>query len=185
MHIWSWSRIWLRNLALDRSARTAVAAVVSLLVARFSGLPQAYWAEITTLIVMQSVMGTSLPIAGRQFSDAALGAALGGILVTRVKPSAWTFGAGIFLPGLICAALGHAHKHLQEHLDRTAYRYAGVTLAIVMLITPSQSAWVAAAHRFLEVSIGIVVALAMTVVWPERSVDSRAALAPELAKRRI
>ena len=182
MRIWSWSRIWLRNLTLDHSARTAVAAVVSLLVARFSGLPEAYWAAITTLIVMQSVLGTSLPIAGRQFSGAALGAALGGILATRVRPSAWTFGAGIFLLGLICAALGRAHKRLHEHLDRTAYRYAGVTLAIVMLITRSQSAWVAAAHRFLEVSIGIVVALAMTVLWPERSVDPRAALAPEISK---
>jgi hypothetical protein len=36
-----------------------------------------------------------------------------------------------------------------------------------MLIAHSESVWVVAVHRFIEVSIGIVVTLAMTVLWPE------------------
>jgi len=149
--------------------------MLSLVVARFFKLPESYWAAITTLIVMQSVLGTSLPIAGRQLSGAALGAVLGGVLSTQMGPSFWTFGVGIFLLGLICMALGRAHKRLQEHLDRTAYRYAGVTLAIVMLIRRPQSAWVAAGHRLFEVSIGIAVALAMAILWPERSAETTVA----------
>jgi len=98
--------------------------MLSLVVARFFKLPESYWAAITTLIVMQSVLGTSLPIAGRQFSGAALGAVLGGVLATQMGPSLWTFDVGIFLLGLICTALGRPLKRLQEHLDRTAYRYA-------------------------------------------------------------
>ena len=40
--------------ALAHSARTAVAAVLSLVVARALRLPEAYWATVTTLIIMQS-----------------------------------------------------------------------------------------------------------------------------------
>ena len=151
---------------LRHSARTAAAAIASLLAARLSRLPEGYWAAITTLGVMQSVLGTSLPIAGRQFTGNALGAGLGAALVAYVRPSVWTFGAGILLLGLIYAALGHADRRLRDHLDTSAYRFAGVTLAIVMLIPRPGPAWVVALHRFLEVSIGIAVALAMTVVWP-------------------
>jgi len=164
------ARIWLSNPVLEHPLRTSVAAILSLVVARAFRLPEAYWAAITTLVVMQSVLGSSLPIAGRQFLGAALGAGLGGVLATHFRPSVWTFGAGIFLLGLVCTALGLAHKRLQEQLDRTTYRYAGVTLAIVMLVTRPQSAWAAAGHRLFEVSVGIAVALAITVLWPERPV---------------
>jgi len=63
------------------------------------------------------------------------------------------------LLGVLTAAL---------HLDRSAFRFAGITLAIVMLVTRTQSAWIVAAHRFVEVSIGIVIGLLLTAVWPER-----------------
>src|SRR5262249_15356251 len=48
------------------------------------------------------------------------------------------FGAGIFVLGLICALL---------RIGRNAFRYAGITRAIVMLA--------ARADRFLEISVGI------------------------------
>src|SRR5467141_805507 len=160
----TWARA---NPVLEHSARTSVAATASLLAARVSRLPESYWAAITTLIVMQSALGTTLPIARRQFAGTAVGAGLGAALVTSFAPSILRFGAGIFLLGLICAALSHANRQLRDRLDRTAYRYAGISLAIVMLIAHSESVWVVAVHRFIEVSIGIVVALAMTVLWPE------------------
>jgi uncharacterized membrane protein YccC len=163
----TWSRSWLSNPVLEHSARTAVAAIVSLLTARLSRLPENYWAAITTLIVMQSALGTSLPIAGRRFAGTALGAGLGAGLAAGFGPSVLAFGVGIFLLGLICAALSQANQRLRDYLDKTAYRYAGIALAIVMLIARSESVWVVAVHRFLEVSIGIAVALAMTVLWPE------------------
>jgi hypothetical protein len=63
------------------------------------------------------------------------------------------------LLGLICASL---------HLDRAAYRFAGITFAIIALVAHSQPAWIIAAHRFFEVSIGIAVGLLITAAWPER-----------------
>ena len=84
------------------------------------------------------------------------------------KPNIWVFGVGLFLLGLICALLSRINKQLQDKLDRTAYRYAGVTLAITILIQRSAPIWIVAMHRFFEVSIGIAVALIMTAVWREK-----------------
>jgi hypothetical protein len=39
-----------------------------------------------------------------------------------------------------------------------------VTVAIVMLISPMHSAWVTAGYRFLEVALGIVVAVAIAAI---------------------
>jgi uncharacterized membrane protein YgaE (UPF0421/DUF939 family) len=55
-------------------------------------------------------------------------------------------------------------------VERSAYRYASITLAIVMLI-PAHSGWIAALHRFFEVSVGITVGLAISTMWPERGVQ--------------
>ncbi|HUL15675.1 MAG TPA: FUSC family protein [Terriglobales bacterium] len=142
------------------AARTTVAAVVSLLAARLVHLPEAYWAAITTVVILQSTLGAALTVSAQRFIGTAIGAAFGALLAARFGSSVIAFGAGIFLMGLLCAAL---------HLDRAAYRFAGITLAIVMLIAHPQSHWTIAIHRFLEVSIGIVVGLLLTALWPERS----------------
>jgi uncharacterized membrane protein YccC len=154
--------------AFEHAARTTMAAVASLLVARVCRLPEAYWAVITTLVVMQSTVGAAFLISTRRLAGTALGAALGAMLATYFGPNVLAFGAGLFLLGPICAALGRAYRPLQEHLDRTAYRFAGITLAITMLIVRPRAAWVVAVHRFIEVSIGIAVGLIVTVLWPER-----------------
>ena len=54
-------------------------------------------------------------------------------------------------------------------LEETAYRYASVTLAIIVLIPRSNPAWIVALHKFIEVSVGIIVALIVVGLWPERS----------------
>jgi uncharacterized membrane protein YgaE (UPF0421/DUF939 family) len=142
---------------LVHSARTAVAAVVSLVVARALGLPEAYWATITTLIIMQSTLGAALTVSEQRFAGTALGAVMGALLTTYFGSNLMVFGVGVFVIGLICAAL-----RLED-----AYRLASVTLAIVMLIARTKQAWIVAAHRFVEVTVGIVVGLALTAVWPE------------------
>ena len=52
-------------------------------------------------------------------------------------------------------------------LEKTAYRYASITLTIIVLIPRSGAPWIIALHRFLEVSVGIIVALAVVALWPE------------------
>ena len=36
-----------------------------------------------------------------------------------------------------------------------------------------EGAWIVALHRFIEVSVGIIVALIVVAVWPERSAIAR------------
>jgi uncharacterized membrane protein YgaE (UPF0421/DUF939 family) len=52
-------------------------------------------------------------------------------------------------------------------LEKTAYRYASITLTIIVLIPRSGAPWIIGLHRFLEVSVGIIVALVVVAVWPE------------------
>ncbi|MFZ1917603.1 MAG: FUSC family protein [Terriglobales bacterium] len=142
---------------LTSSARTAIAAAASFLIARLSGLPEAYWAAILTLVIMQSTLGAALKISGERFVGTLLGAIGGGLLARFLPQAWWVFGAGVFLLGIVCALF-----RLQN-----SYRFAGITLAIVMLVPRISPPWVIALHRFIEVSIGIVVGLAITAIWPE------------------
>jgi uncharacterized membrane protein YgaE (UPF0421/DUF939 family) len=104
------------------------------------GFPEAHWAPITTLIVMQSGLGAALTIALHRFAGTALGAVAGALLAERFGPSAPMFGAGVFALSIICAL---------PRLGRVAYRFASITLAIVMLAAQAHGAWVVAPHRFL------------------------------------
>ncbi len=143
--------------ALISSARTAIAATVSFMAARQFGMPEAYWAPIVTLVIMQSTLGATVKISGQRFVGTVLGAAAGGILAEWFSQNWWVFAGGVFVLGIVCALL---------RLENS-YRFAGITLAIVLLIPHVARPWVVALHRSIEVTIGIVVGLAMTVIWPE------------------
>src|SRR5260370_38791459 len=144
--------------SLGYAARTAVAAIVSYLTARLFRLPEAYWAPISTLIAMQPTLGAALPISMQHFAGTGIGAAFGAVTATYFRGSLWAFGIALFLIGLLCATL---------HVERTAHRYASVTLAIVMLVTRSTSGGLIAIHRFFEVSLGIAGGLVLSPLWPE------------------
>jgi len=152
-----------RRQVREHCARTAVTAVASLLVARLFGLPEAYWAPITTLVITQSSLGTTLTLSWQRFTGTVLGAIVGVIVASYLAPNALVFGVSVFLLGLLCAGL---------KTGRNAYRFGAVTLVIVMLVPRMEPAWQMAVHRSAEVSIGIVVALVMTVVWPESEVPA-------------
>jgi uncharacterized membrane protein YccC len=143
---------------LEHPARTAVAAMASLIVADAFKLPEAYWAAVTALVVTQSTLGAALKISGQRFAGTALGAVAGALIAIYLPPTALVFGGAVLVLGIVCAAL---------NLDRAAYRFAGITLAIVLLVAHEGPAWMVAIHRFLEVSIGIAVGLVTTAVWPE------------------
>ena len=145
--------------SLANAARTAVATIASYLVARLFRLPEAYWAPISTLIALQSGLGAALPISAQYFAGTAIGAVVGAVTAAYFGGSVWAFGIAVFLIGLICAVL---------RVERSAYRYASVTLVIVMLITRSARVWLIAIHRFFEVSLGLVIGLLVSEFWPER-----------------
>jgi len=71
--------------------------------------------------------------------------------------------SGSICAGLLCAAF---------RMERNAYRNAGVTFAIIVLVPRANAAWIIALHRFFEVSLGILIALALVSVWPDRPTRS-------------
>lgn len=158
---------WTHRLGLTReclitSTRTTVATVVSLLLARLLKLPEYYWAPISTIVILLSTIDP-LALAWQRFAGTALGAVAGALIATNFRHSSgldWViYGAGIFLCGILSSILRLG----------AAYRFVAITLTIVLLIHHDNPPWIVAIHRFIEVSLGIAVALVVTVAWPQPS----------------
>jgi hypothetical protein len=158
MKLWSWQK---ENLpSIGHSVRTALAATVSVIVARLVQMPEAYWAAIATLVVMQSTLGATLTLSIERVVATAVGASVGAVEANYFGANLAAFMVAIFFIGLLSFGF---------RLERTAYRYASVTLTIIVLIPRTNPAWIVALHRFIEVSVGIIVALGVVALWPERS----------------
>jgi uncharacterized membrane protein YgaE (UPF0421/DUF939 family) len=140
------------------AARTTIAAVASMLLARALKLPEYYWAPISAIVIIQSTIDPRT-LAWQRFAGTALGAAVGALIATFFSPSALVYALAIFSCGVLCTLLRF----------RGAYRFAAITVSIVLLIAHTRPPWIVASHRFVEVSVGIAVALALSEVWPNRA----------------
>ncbi len=157
MKFWAWDEKDLPS--ITHAIRTAVAVTVSVIIARLMQMPEAYWAAIATLIVIQSTFGATLTLSIGRIVATAVGASVGALEANYFGANLVVFAVAIFLVGLLSIA---------SRLEKTAYHYASITLTIIVLIPRSGAPWIIALHRFLEVSVGIIVALALVALWPER-----------------
>src|SRR5919109_5409137 len=135
---------------------SVVATVTSYLIASRFGLPEAYWASIASLMTMQLTFSAALPVAVQYVAGTAAGAAVGAVADIYFHSSVWVFAAAVVLVGLACVGL---------RIERSAFRYASVTLVIVLLVPRPTSAPIVALHRFFEVTIGIAVGLVLFAIW--------------------
>jgi uncharacterized membrane protein YgaE (UPF0421/DUF939 family) len=152
-------------LALNRqtffvSLRVGLASILSYLLAKGLRLPEFYWAPISTIVILLSTIDP-LTLAWQRFVGTAVGAALGALIATYFSANWMVYGAGIFVCGILSATL-RLHS---------AYRFAAIALTIVLLVTHGRPPWTLALHRFIEVSLGIAVALLITLVWRLPPVD--------------
>ena len=148
------ARLGLTREAFFHSLRTTVAAVASMLLARALKLPEFYWAPISTIVILLSTIDPRT-LAWQRFAGTALGAAVGALIATFVHVNWMVYGAGILVCGILSALLRLG----------SAYRFAAITLSIILLIAHTRPPWIVACHRFIEVSLGIAVALVVTTVW--------------------
>lgn len=154
--------------AITQPLKTGVAAAASLLVYQALHLRHGYWAVISAIIVMQANLGRSIGAAMSRLIGTAIGAVIGATIFRFAGHNFATLFVAIVLTMLTCNLLGL----------KQSQRLAGVTVAIVMLLG-EPSAWHAGADRFVDVALGIVVALAVSVCWPSRA---RHALRKSLAE---
>ncbi len=157
-----------------QAIKTAVAGLVSMYVARLFHLPEGYWAAISALIVMQSNVGATLSASRTRLAGTAVGAVVGGAFVALWGDSIPGFALAVALAFFLCFVL-----RLPD-----SQRLATVTVAIIMLIGRPVSPWTVALHRFIEVSLGILIALVISLtLWPNRARRSlREGLAAALVK---
>jgi|SRR5580704_12378556 uncharacterized membrane protein YccC len=145
-----------------RAVKIGIAGVVSVLAARLFRLPQGYWAAISAFVVMGSDVGTTIAASRNRLIGTAIGAVLAALFATFAGVHLLWFFIAVASTVLVCESLGLGQS----------YRLACVTVAIVMLINNTVSPWKASSYRFLEVALGIVVALIISAL-PPKSVDNR------------
>lgn len=150
--------------------KTGLAAAIAAAIFLAFNLDHGFWAVVSAVVVMQANIGASFKASWARLVGTALGAFIGAVLAALgnsygpaglgpgsttpggIALSAAFAGMGVALTGGLCVLL-----KLKD-----AYRLAGVTCAIVLLVFYA-SPWESAFERTLDVSIGIAVALAVTV----------------------
>ena len=142
---------------LVRAVKIALAGVISILAAKILGLPQGYWAAISAFVVMGSDVDTTVAASRHRLISTSVGAALGAVFVAMFGVHLAWFGLAVAVTVLLCETLGLGQS----------YRMASVTVAVVMLINNERSPWKNATYRFLEVGLGILVALVMSALPPK------------------
>jgi uncharacterized membrane protein YgaE (UPF0421/DUF939 family) len=149
-----------RSLHFRQAFKTGLAGILCVWLTDALKLSEGYWAAISAVIVMQSHLGGTLNASWNRLAATAVGASLGAAFTLLWGRHALAFGIAVMLAIMLCGWLRLAESA----------RIAATTVAIVMLIGRAASPWTIAMHRFLEVSIGILVALAVTVaVWPSHA----------------
>jgi uncharacterized membrane protein YgaE (UPF0421/DUF939 family) len=157
-----------------QAVKTAIAGVASLGITNLFHLPEGYWAAISALIVMQSNLGATLNASRTRLAGTAVGATVGGVFVALLGNSITGFAIAVAIAFVVCDLLGLAESQ----------RLATVTVAIIMLVSRTNAAWIIALHRFEEVALGILVALVVSLtLWPNHARRSiRQGLAGVLVK---
>jgi uncharacterized membrane protein YccC len=167
-------RSWLGRSDVKQALKTGLAAAVALIAYRALHLRHGYWAVISAIIVMQSNLGRSITAGADRLIGTAIGAAVGALVFRLAGHDFIALLVAVTLTVWLCAVTGL----------RESQRLAGVTVAIVMLI-PEESAFRAGVDRFVDVALGIVVALLISVVWPSRAHhDLRESLAETFSELR-
>ena len=134
--------------------KTGLAAVICVWLGNLLGLAHSYWAAVSAIVVM----GLDNTLTFASCRDRIIGTAIGAFM-GWVTCYAWhghylLYGLSVALCIFICSMLA---------FDK-AGRLAAVALSIIVLVKIDNGPAQAAIGRFLEVGLGIVVALVVTLL---------------------
>ena len=149
--------------------KTAIAAAICLALVRLLKFEQGYWAIVSTIVVMQSETAATLMASWDRLIGTALGAVLAWLTATVWQGHLFIYAVMILLCMLISEMIG----------SKTAGRMAGVTASIILLVPNSAPHARVAMDRFLEVSFGILVSLAVSqLIWRHTTPTAKASGGP-------
>jgi uncharacterized membrane protein YccC len=154
--------LWPPGPAGRLAIRTTVAAVLTYALARGLALPQAFWAVVTALIVVQVSVGGTLTAGIDRMIGTLCGAALGAAMAL-LRPA-------LGLPEIVALVVAIAPLAILAALQ-ARFRMAPVTATIILLGSPPDVAPLeAATYRVLEIVLGSIVGVAVSLlVFPARA----------------
>ena len=138
---------------LQLATRAAVAAALSLVVARWLGLPFPIYAMIGAVIVTDLDAAKTRSLALPRMGGTAFGAILGAVLLPLAGTGIASIALGIFMAMLAC--------HVVRAKD--AAKLAGYVCALV-LMEHGDEPWMYAAYRCAETLIGVAMAVLVGLV---------------------
>ena len=136
---------------IQLALRSTIAAVLSLIAARWLELEYPIYAFIAAVIVTDLKPGTSQKLGLRRMGATFVGAVCGASLSFLVPGGAWSVGIGVFAAMLLAQVLKAGE----------GARVAGYISGIVLL-DHSTAPWSYALYRFLETALGVLIAWAIS-----------------------
>ncbi len=144
--------------------KTGLAAVICVWLGNLLGLERSFWAAVSAIVVMAFDTTITFASCRDRIIGTAIGAFLGWGTFYIWHGHYIVYGLAVALCIFACSMLA---------FDK-AGRLAAVTLSIIVLIKFEGGPAHAAISRFLEVGLGIVVALAVTMlVFPARPAQAK------------
>lgn len=136
------------------SSKIGLAAVLSLLLAHLIGLSYPYWAAVSAIVVMGWDTTLTFASCRDRIIGTAIGAFLGWVTFYIWHGNYVVYGVSVAVCIFACSTL---------QFDK-AGRLAAATLSLIVLAQPDDTPGHIAIARFLEIVIGVVVALAVTLL---------------------
>lgn len=138
-----------------------IAAILAYLPTQALGLQEGFWAAITAIAVTQMEIGATRTMARDQFVGAAIGGAIGVVVILVTGQHLASYALAVLLAILAAWLLNVA----------TAARLAGITATIILLVPHRGTAEAMMLSRVFEVGWGVCVAI--SVVWLASRLDPR------------
>ena len=138
---------------LQLALRASVAAGVAMALAQLLGLQHPLYAFLAAVIVTDLAPSQSRKLALHRLAATAIGAVCGAVLTPLLPAGPIGIGLGILVAMLAC----------QLAQVRDAAKVAGFICGILVLEN-SAAPWLSGFSRFLETTLGVVVALAVSYV---------------------
>ena len=148
------------NPFISSPLQTAVAAVVSMGLAQALHLPDPYWAPISAIVCSLDAFEGAAATARRRLVGTLIGVILAALQVSFTAYNLINYGLAIALLGLLCR-VGRLHP--------SSLRFGAIALTVVVSDPNKSMVWFTAGARFVDVALGIAVALLVVKVWPQAS----------------
>jgi uncharacterized membrane protein YccC len=121
------------------------------------------WCVVAAIVVVQEHIGGAYKVAFSRFSGIAIGSIFGSLLTHLLGATPLSLGIAVTITVAVCSAF----------LLKDSYRIASLSVAIVMVswqFKPEVDPWRISLYRFIDSSVGIIVALAIVhLLWPTQA----------------